>query len=316
MLRESNSSGVIISLGAKAHQLAEAFSQQQAQSHKTKQVYLNTLAVYAVNIYLEGMGITTDLKSSYSWNAVMQTMANVADLVIPERGRLECRYLLPDQESCYVPSEVWLERTGYVVVKLDQDLSEARLLGFTIKVEEEYLALTNLLPLEDLLDRLIGKQEKLQSSPIQLSNWLDNLFTKGWQSLQEYLQSQNYEPGFNFRSPALITSKPKTGKTNLAEGIKLIKFEKAEQQVALVVGADLKTQLESTISVKVFPLGSSTYLPQDLQLLILSETGEPVVQTKAKATKQIEVEFSGEKGEQFRVKVVLDDFSITETFSI
>ena len=318
MLEELDKSGVVISLGAKGHQLAETFSQQQAKKHKVKEVYLNTLAVYAVNVYLEGMGITTNLEASYSWNSVRQTMANATDLVIQDWGRLECCYLLPNQKVCHVSPEVYSGRIGYVVVKLNEDLTQAILQGFAVKVRKENLLLTDLLPLEELLEKLtlIPSTRKLQPSIIKLREWADNLFAAGWQSLQEYFQEQNLEPGFSFRSPTLIAPQPQSEQTTLGAGIKFIKLEKASQKVALVVSTDLKESLESTISIKIFPLEGSTYLPQDLQLIILSEAGDPVVQTKAKTTKQIEVEFSGEKGEKFSVKVVLDNFSITETFLI
>ena len=58
---------------------AEKFRCYQARSDKGKQVYLNTLAVSAVNRYLHFLGWATNLKASDSHNPVLQTMMDTAD---------------------------------------------------------------------------------------------------------------------------------------------------------------------------------------------------------------------------------------------
>ena len=51
-------------------------------------------------------------------------------------------------------------------------------------------------------------------------------------------------------------------------------------------------------------------------LIILSETGELVVQTKAKTTKLYFNLFSSHKGERFSIKIFLENLSFTEAFLI
>lgn len=141
-------------LTSKTHQIADRFRQQQSNPQRAKQVYLNTLAVQAVSSYLEWLGITTDPTAGDSWNPMMQTLADVADLVIPDQGKLECRPVLPQAQVCYVPAEVWSDRLGYVAVQFDPDLTEATLLGVLPQVDALEVPLTALRSLDELFDYL------------------------------------------------------------------------------------------------------------------------------------------------------------------
>lgn len=74
-----------------AQQIALQFASEQPNEPKALQVYLNTLAVCAVNNYLRIMDVPTDLTASDSWNPVLRLAADVADLWVIGLGRLECR---------------------------------------------------------------------------------------------------------------------------------------------------------------------------------------------------------------------------------
>ncbi|MDY7021119.1 MAG: DUF1822 family protein, partial [Cyanobacteriota bacterium] len=108
---------------AQAKILAEQFAAQQPTSRKSRQVYLNTLAVCIVNNYLKILGIPTDLAAGDSWNPSVRLYADVADLEVIGRGRLECRPLPVQRginsKACRIPAEVQSSRIGYVMVELD-----------------------------------------------------------------------------------------------------------------------------------------------------------------------------------------------------
>jgi hypothetical protein len=70
------------------------------------------------------------------------------------------------------------------------------------------------------------------------------------------------------------------------------------------------------ISVEVYPTGGYTRLPEDLKLMVLDEAGKSVMQADARCSEGLEFQFSGEPGEQFSVKVVLGEVSVTEEFLI
>ncbi len=310
-------SSFTVSLALEAHSKAKQFRGYASNPQKAKQSYLNNLAVYAVNFYLQCLGFETELEKSDSSNPVMQTLMNVADLQVKKLGKLECRPVLPDSEVCYVPPEVWEERIGYVAVQLDESLREATLLGFVETVKTDEIPLSLLKSLEDLREHIRQLKQLQDKERIQLSQWLHNIFDAGWETVEALFNPPQAELAFRFRSAyPKTTITPEIPESGIKRG-KLLGLERADEQVALFVGLKPTTQSEMKISVEVYPIGGQTYLPEDLQLMVLDEKGETVMQAQARSTnKNIQLVFSGESGERFGVKVALGDVSITEPFLI
>lgn len=303
---------VAVSLAWSAHVKAEYFRRQQSNPRKAQQVYLNTLAVYAVNFYLQCLGWETDLEASDSWNPLMQRLMDVADIEIPKLGKLECRPVLPDSQLCYIPPSVRDERIGYVAVQLSASLKEATLLGFASQVTSEKLPLGELRSLEDFPTYLhqIGQPKNL----VKLSQWLQDIFDAEWERIDALLEPQ--ELAFRFRNAYPIRAITPEKPTDEVERGKMLGLGRAGEQVALFVGLKPTQSPEMHISVEVYPINGQTYLPQDLQLMVLDERGEAVMQAHARSTKNIQLKFSGEPGERFGIKVALGDVSITEPFLI
>lgn len=306
-----------VPLTLEAHRIAQQFHKHQSNPKKAKQVYLNTLAVYAVNFYLNCLGIETEHSASDSWNPAMQTLANIADLEVKGLGKLECRPVLPEAKICDVPPEVMSARIGYVAVRLDQSLTEATLLGFLPRVAKEEFSLSQLNSLEDLLEHLSQlKQPQPVKEPVQLRQWLHNVFDAGWQTVEALFDPPEAELVFRFRHGYYPQTSTSDNSTDGVKRGKLLGLERVGEQVALFVGLKSVTSSEMDISVEVYPTGDQTYLPQDLQLMVLDEKGEAVMQAQARSTKNIQLKFSGEPGETFGVKVALGDVSVTEAFLI
>jgi hypothetical protein len=148
-----------ISLMPEAHQVAYQFAMKQETIEKSKQVYLNTLAVYAVRNFLEEILSATDLEPGDSWNPIINCFYNVADLVIPELGKLECLPVFEEQISVLLPKEVRENRIGYVVVEFREDLSKVQLLGFCRALPSGFTAesiqIYELEPIENLIAYLL-----------------------------------------------------------------------------------------------------------------------------------------------------------------
>ncbi|NJM72071.1 MAG: DUF1822 family protein [Scytonema sp. RU_4_4] len=289
-----------VPLALSAHSRAEQFRRYQANPQKAKQVYLNTLAVYAVNFYLQCRGFETDWETSDSCNPAMQTLMDVADLVVKNHGKLECRPVLPNTEVVCIPAEVWLERIGYIAVQLSESLREARLLGFVEKVTSFELPLSQLRSLEELPRHLN------QIKPaINLSKWFENVFEASWQALDAILDPKATQLAFSFRKALEM------------KRCKLISLGTPNQAVAMIVAISQASEVEIDISVEVQPPQGYTYLPSNLQLMLLDENGEAVINTHLRSDNQsIQLEFRGESGDRFSVKVALGDVSITENFII
>ncbi|MBR8829215.1 MAG: DUF1822 family protein [Gomphosphaeria aponina SAG 52.96 = DSM 107014] len=60
-----------VDLTAKHHQIAKKFAHEQTSNFKPKQVYLNTLAVLAIDEFLPEINYQGDLKESDSFNPVI-----------------------------------------------------------------------------------------------------------------------------------------------------------------------------------------------------------------------------------------------------
>jgi Protein of unknown function (DUF1822) len=160
-----------IQLTKPSHEDAHKFASKQANSQKVKKVYLNTLAIYAVHDFLEWLGIETDLNAGDSWHPVVRCFNDVADLVIPNLGKIECRPVLPGEKIISLPPEVTENRIAYIGVQFQEQLNEVQLLGFYPTTDPqsplETIEITNLQPIEtliDYLDRLESALDFFQSN--------------------------------------------------------------------------------------------------------------------------------------------------------
>ena len=148
-----------IYLEKRAFEYAQKFAAQQASAEKARQVYLNTLAVSAVNEFVqEELGFSTDLEAGDCWNPVVLILHNVADLVIPDLGILECRPMQPEDKIIPLPSEVRENRIAYIAVQFHEQLDDVKLRGFIPAVElgtyPEEIDISQLQPIEELIDYL------------------------------------------------------------------------------------------------------------------------------------------------------------------
>ena len=310
-----------------SHGQAQLFYQRHADPRKAKQVYLNTLAVEAVRTYLGWLAIHSDLQSSDSWNPIMQTLSDIADLELPGQGKLECRPVLPGATTCYIPPDTNADRIGYLPVLFDRDLETATLLGFVpsadISLETEEISLSQLQPVTSLLD-LLKPAASMTDSPTYLSRWLKGAVESGWQAVETLLDPQ---PMFSFRSLKLATP---AVIADAVVRVKRIEFESC--QVALVVGVSLSDALQSDIWVKLCPVDGDTplewpsskeglrprqrYLPAAMEIRILDNQGIVAMEAQSRQTDMLQLNFRGMLNEQFAIEVALNDVSLIERFVI
>lgn len=313
-----------VPLGREAHVIAGQFAAFQATQEKGKQVYLNTLAVYAVHSYLKWMEIETNLSQSDSWHPRLQPLSDVADLVIPGIGRLECRPVLPREISVRIPPQATEDTIGYVAVQFSESLDEGKLLGFARTVnaskQPQQIVLANLQPLDVLLDYI--PETSTSTLPVNLSRWLENIFEAGWQTVEALFSPQAANPALSVRNAHQLGE---INTENSAAGVKRGKLinlgiQVAGNPVALVVTLiPADTEEEVDIRLQIYPAGSQIYLPQSLQLMVLDETDATFPELEATARSAdncLQLEFSGQAGEQFSVKLALGDVSITQDFLI
>ncbi len=297
-----------------ARKTAHSFANQQLSTEKAAQVRLNTLAVWVVNDYLHLMNIPTELKTSAIWNQVLRYCANVADLELPTIGRLECRPVLANQEICYVPPETWEERIGYVVVEIDDSYQEARLLGFTRSTATEELSLSELEPVEILIEHL-GKLRQI----VNLSQWFSGIFEAGWQSIESLWNMPEYTPACAFRGVQTLERNTVQPPNQLASRAKLIDLglQIHQQPMMLIVELTPTINQQTNIYIQLYATGNQVHLPEGIKLTVLDESGEVFLAAQARRKDNyIQLEFRGKAREQFSIVIGLDNAKFVETFMI
>jgi Protein of unknown function (DUF1822) len=214
-----------------------------------------------------------------------------------------------------------------------------------------------------------------------LSNWFDNFFETGWQTIAEFVGQSDSNLTLAFRSIEMVVNREETIENLIAliynsvdEGqlkvaaqrlgeisnnnaeaiaalIHLIRTTEDEETrwaaaeslwtidpnnpasgvrriadlgmqigdlaVALMVAILPKAEGKVAILLRVYPMGSQTYLPSGLQLAVLDEDGDTFLETEARdSDNYIQLKFGGDRGERFSVRVALGDNRITEGFAI
>ncbi|MBD2771555.1 DUF1822 family protein [Iningainema tapete] len=295
---------------------AQAFAQVQPTPEKAEQVLFNTLSVLVLSQYLQMMGINTSVNTSYIYNPVIRLCADVADLELPGFGRLECRPVRNHSSNCYIPPETWEERVGYVVVQIDESLQEARVLGFVRSVAVEELPLSQLQPFEDLFAHLAQLKHTPAQTLVNLSQWVNGIFEAGWQTLESLLSEPQLTPAYAFRDAHEVDSNPQEALNRRAKLIDL-GIQIANQPVILIVEINPEVDGQTSIRLQLHPTGNQVYLPTGVQLTVLDESEAVFLEAQARiADNYIQLQFRGEPGEKFSVKVTLDNAGVTEQFVI
>jgi hypothetical protein len=194
----TSNSSLTFPVTTEMHDRAAKFAQRVSQyPEKYDRVYSNTIAVSFMHDYLLNFwGVETNLADSESWDLASRLTLDVADLVIPNVGTIECRIISKGAKSCSIPSDVWENRVGYIVLEVDPDQTEVQLLGFSPSLDKtcpEILSINTLQPIDSFIDVIeaatsTSLQEAFQTSVTKLSGWLKGKFTEGWQVVSEDLQ--------------------------------------------------------------------------------------------------------------------------------
>ena len=323
----SMQSHITVPLGKKAHFYSGQFAASATSPDTGKRVYLNTLAVYAVHCYLAWLRVETSLEQSDSWSVGLQNLSDVADLFLPGIGYLECRPVFPEETVFTIPPQATEGRIGYVAVWLHESLERAELLGFYNAIapanRPQQILLSQLQPLDVLLEYLSTETQMNASNRTvtNLSCWRENTFEKGWLTLETLFDEQTANIALSVRNKHQLGEIDSAHSTNAVKRGKIIdlKVQLQDKRVALIVTCQPANKNEMEIRLQVCPTDSFVYLPQSLQLAVLDNTGATIPELEAQARSAdncIQLEFTGNVGEQFSVKIALEDVNIIEDFQI
>lgn len=303
-----------VPLALAAHSQANRFRQHQTNPQKGKQVYLNTLAVYAVNFYLQCLGFETELETSDSWNPSLQTLMDTADLTIKSYGKIECRPVLPQTSTVCIPPEVWEGRISYLAVRLNESLREATLLGFTPSVQMREFPLRQLQDL-DKLGRYLQSLRPFSVVPesVHLSQWLENVFEAGWQTIDALLGGDTENFALAFRS-GTIERQP------IIQGAKRIDWgvEVGDRSVILLIELQTEENDRLGIRVQLHPQLGDLSLPADVTLVLLSSSGETLREVTSQSGDHfIQLpRFKCDRGDTFSICTRWKNISLRQDFTV
>lgn len=319
----STENGAIsLPITAQIRYIANQFATRQPTKEKAEQILLNTIAVSILNNYLSMLGIHTDLTHSDSRNPVMQLCENVADLEIVGIGKLECRPVIGAANSCYVPWEVRDLRIGYTVVRIDDSLRKAEILGFIPQVTTEELPLDSLKPIEALIDRIHElRTSQVDNSLVNLGQWFNNIFETGWQNVESLFSTEQLTLAFGFRNLRLRNSnesEPEVDNDSIAKakvinlGVRL-----SDRHMILLVRLVPENNNDIGVTLQVHPQKDELTLPYTLKLRVLENADTVFLEAQAREQDNyIQLQFSGQPKEFFIVEIILDDVKFTEQFQL
>lgn len=239
---------------------------------------------------------------------------NIEELDIP---KLEA---VIDSLKGFSSGEVYLKlskvEAGSVLLTLESD----RVAGELIESLFQSGELSELAGIPVLAARLtlpLGSREQRKEAGVgrtlnNLSQWLDNILAEGWQTV-EYFLNQDSNLAFSFAGAI----RSREDELERLEGSqKAIKqYDLGERSVALVVKFARESNQEIAILLQVYP-AAGTHLPPHLELMVLDEGGDNFLEARSGAADNcIQLEFSGEPGERFTIKIALGDASVAEAFA-
>lgn len=288
-----------VALANDAHEIAQQLVQGIDSPAKARQVYANTLAVYAVDFYLKCLGFATDWLHSASRNQLLTKLMNVGDLQIKDVGKIECIPVLSDRGECEIPPESETDRIGYIPVLLDKDGTKATILGFSTQ-KSGMIKLDRLADLEYAIEYLT---ELEQPTIVKLRAWLGGLVDTSWETIDRLLnptQLRILSRSSVNRGQKVDLATP-NGTTSFVFVVDVKPTEDLPQQVDVLI--------------QVYP-SDSHELPDRVKLTITDDTETSMTATSKSGDNWIQLNFTAVFDEEFTAKVSLGDAEVAKKFAI
>lgn len=312
----SNKLAFTIPISGEMINIADKLSQEKRNEQKTREVYLNTLALLVVEFFCQCMEIETEFSKSYGLDNVVLSLMNTASIFIKDKGLLECRPVLPKEEFCEIPPEILSERIGYMVVEIDEIDRQARILGFVESVRNEKLPLTKLSSLQDFLvylQKLQKVESQINESIVKLSKWFEGLLDSGWQSeLAIARDIPNLLAVTKDISPVNVTDKEEVG------GARIIHLMHLSEPVLLILRQTRLSPDEIEIILRLYPASESIFLLDGIKMTLLDDKDNPIrqLEKQAKGSNWLQLRFKGNVGDEFSLKISFREDSVITKFII
>ena len=144
-----------------------------------------------------------------------------------------------------------------------------------------------------------------------LSQWLEGIFEIGWQRREELLTSEQFSLVWEAKDGSLDGDRPSRAKQiNLTT-------DSLSPAIILLVNLTQETEETVIIQLRVYPTGETSYLPENFKLQVLVEEEEVFQEVTARSADEwMQVQFDADLGDEFRVRLILGEMTVTEDFII
>ena len=306
--------------------------------HQVRQrVLYNAIAVVILHNFFEILGVKTRYEDSDLSNPALQLAADSSTLSYSTLGLLECRGLPHDDKVFPVPRETWRDRLGYVFVGIDPQSRTATIHGFLSQVINDEIHIQSLDNVEAMVHHLhLIEQAEQTTERTCLSQWLEGIFQPGWETLEALILNRSSHLGYAFRGLGGATieeihNKPELTDGEMASRAKVLHWDAQDARlnssdlqqvhrpdpVVLVVKIYQHDPVIAHVLIQMHPFHTAQCLPPNMTLAILDNQNKSILEaTSRPIDSYLHFPFKAKAGEDFRVKITLDEFEINEYFRI
>jgi Protein of unknown function (DUF1822) len=279
--------------------------------HEDRQVYLNSLALYAADWYLQCLQFETRHADRADWWIPYLTQSSPLEIV--KIGKLECIPIVGDAVTATISPDLKDDRVGYIFVKLNDSLTSAEIMGFMPKYSEN-IRLDRLQSTDDLIDYLCDLESQPTSAPaIALRTWLDGIFDGIWQEID------NLQLAPVYRTPAYRSHRSLLAVKSTERGREIALGDSPDSlSVIITIGYQQMDTENYDLYLQVYPEESQKNLPVGMKFSAIDDLGNEIgsVETNAGDISGEIVLENGKPGEEFSIEIEFEGVKISESFKI
>ena len=271
-----------------------------------RDVYLNTLALYAANWYLQCLQFQTQHDDRADW--WVQYLSRSAPLEIISIGKLECVPVTSDTVTATISPDLQEDRIGYLFIKLDESLTSAQIIGFTPQYSKT-VRLDRLQSTDRLIDYLSDLETQSTTYPVvDLGKWAQGIFDEIWQNIE----GLSLTPAYRNRKDLLSVKSIGGGRQ--------VKLGNLPESPTVILTVEYKQidNINFDLYLQIHPEIPGTKLPSGLKFSALDDLGAEIGSveiTTGDLAGEIVLEH-GKKGEGFSIEIEFEGFKKTESFKI
>ena len=157
-------------------------------------------------------------------------------------------------------------------------------------------------------------EDTVNQQVVNLLQWFEKSVVAGWQTLENFIDSDNLNLAYSYRRGNSASD------STLVERVKLIDvpINDGIQSLALAIFLHQISPEKFTLKFKLHTTEEKSLLPATIKLQMLSSSGKIIQQAQARSNDSLIQlkQVTTTKGKVFQIRIVFDNFSWSESFSL